>query len=165
LIALGVKDVKGFMNGMLAGNLFDPFLMIEGMLVVSVTYSFDGHINYDFYPEEERDNAKTYEFQPWSEFRKTALELIKGRNSPILVKFMFMLKPDKALEMLSKESPKEDFSSLKGLLVSMKYENGAITLTTGTSYDTFVPGHDTDRLWDSNIRKYFSAKGIDLDLL
>ncbi len=165
MIALGVKDVKGFMNGMLAGNLFDPFLMIEGMLVVSVTYSFDGHINYDFYPEEERDNAKTYEFQPWSEFRKTALELIKGRNSPILVKFMFMLKPDKALEMLSKESPKEDFSSLKGLLVSMKYENGAITLTTGTSYDTFVPGHDTDRLWDSNIRKYFSAKGIDLDLL
>lgn len=165
MIALGVKDVKGFMNGMLAGNLFDPFLMIEGMLVVSVTYSFDGHINYDFYPEEERDNAKTYEFQPWSEFKKTALELIKGRNSPILVKFMFMLKPDKALEMLSKESPEEDFSSLKGLLVSMKYENGAITLTTGTSYDTFVPSHDTDRLWDSNIRKYFSAKGIDLDLL
>lgn len=165
MIALGVKDVKGFMNGMLAGNLFDPFLMIEGMLVVSVTYSFDGHINYDFYPEEDRDSIKTYEFQPWSDFKRIALELIKGQNAPILVKFMFMLKPEKAVEMLTKESPEGDFSSLKGLLVSMKYENGAITLTTGTSYDTFVPGHDTDRLWDNNIKKYFSAKGVDLDLL
>ena len=81
------------------------------------------------------------------------------------MKFMFMLKPEKALDMLNKELPDADFSSLKGLLVILKYENGAITLTTGTSYDTFVMSHDTDRVWDNNIKKYFSAKGIDFEIL
>ncbi len=165
MIALGVKDVKNFMNGMFAGALFDPFLAVEGSLVTAVTYSFDGHINYDFYPEEEREEQRKYEYQPWSEFKKQALDLIKGKNTPILMKFMFMLKPEKALEMLSKELPDADFSSLKGLLVILKYENGAITLTTGTSYDTFVMSHDTDHVWDNNIKKYFSAKGIDFEIL
>ena len=165
MIALGINDVKNFMNGMLAGTLFDPFLIVEGTLVTAVTYSFDGHINYDFYPESEREQLRKYEYQPWSEFKRSALELIKGQNTPILMKFMFMLKPEKAIEMLGREIPDTDLSNLKGLLVILKYENGAITLTTGTSYDTFVMSHDTDHVWDNNIKKYFSAKGIDFEIL
>ncbi len=166
MLALRITNVKNFMNGFLAGNLFDPFLMIEGSLVTSVSYTFDGHLNLDFFPEEERNSEKhPYEYQPWEEAKPTIYSLIKGSNTPLLMRFMMQLKPDKAEEMLKKTAPDQDFSLLKGLILNIKYENSAITLTTGTSYSTFVMSHDADIIWDKNIQKYLSGKGIDYELL
>ncbi len=166
MLALHIPNVKNFMNGMLVGNLFDPFLMIEGSLVTAISYTFDGHLNREFYPPEERScEMHPYEYQPWSESKQTLLSLIKGNNTPICMRFMLQLMPEKAEEMLKKASPDTDFSQLKSLILNIKYENGTITLTTGTSYNTFVMSHDADIIWDRSIQKYLSGKGVEFDLL
>ncbi len=166
MLAIKVSGVKNFMNGFLVGNLFDPFLMIEGTLVGAITYSFDGHLNLDFYPEEERDrNHHPFEHQPWSEIKSLIYDLIRGSNAPLHMHFMLQLRPDKASEMLIKNAPDQDFSLLKALIVNIKYENGAITITTGTSYSTFVMSHDADNIWDRNLLKYLSGKGIDYEVI
>ncbi len=154
------------MNGFLAGNLFDPFLLVEGSLITSVSYTFDGHINLDFFPEEERTvEFHPYEYQPWEEAKSSVYSLIKGSNAPLLMRFMLELKPEKADEMLKKAAPDLDTSQLKALLINIRYENSAITLTTGTSYNTFVMSHDADIIWDKSIQKYLSGKGIDFEQL
>lgn len=166
MLALKIPGIKNFMNGMLGGTLFDPFLTVEGNLVTSVTYTIDGHINMDYFPEEDRNEEKhPYAFQPWSDTKVVVYDLIKGSNVPLYMRFMLELKPEKAAEMLKNASPETDFSFVKALILNIKYENGAITITTGTSYSTFVMNHDADIIWDKSIQKYLSGKGIDFELL
>ncbi|MBR1861150.1 MAG: hypothetical protein IJ796_04735 [Lachnospiraceae bacterium] len=162
MLAIRVPDVKNFMNNLLAGNLFDPFLVIDGLLVTAITYTFDGQLNPAFYEDSE---APEYEYQPWSETKKSVFELIRGSHTPLHIRFSLMLKPEKAAEMLEKAAPGTDFSYLKALILGIKFENGAITLTTGTSCSTFVMSHDADLIWDKSIQKYLSAKGIEFELL
>ncbi|MBQ3899496.1 MAG: hypothetical protein II741_06610, partial [Lachnospiraceae bacterium] len=52
MLALKVNDVNNFMKGFVAGNLFDPFLMIDGQLNTAVSYTFDGRINKEFYASD-----------------------------------------------------------------------------------------------------------------
>ncbi|MBR6908770.1 MAG: hypothetical protein IKN35_00565 [Lachnospiraceae bacterium] len=170
MLALRVNDVNNFMKGLVAGNLFDPFLMIDGQLNTAVSYTFDGRINKEFYASDSdsdlsHSDMPPYEYQPWTETKGNIFSLIKGTRTPLFMRFTLALKPDKALEMLTKEMPDEDFSYVKLLLITIKYENSAITLTTGTSQKTFVMSHDADNIWDKNIQKYLSAKGVDLTLL
>ncbi len=166
MLALRIASSKIFMSQLLAGNLFDPFLLIEGMLVTSITYNFDGHVNLDFYPLDERDpEHHPYEYQPWSETQTAVYELVKGSNTPLLMRFMLQLKPDKATASLNKELPDFDFSQVKALLINIKYEAGTVTITTGTSYKTFVLGHEADQLWDKLLCKYLSGKNIEYEIL
>ncbi|MCR4616823.1 MAG: DUF5721 family protein [Lachnospiraceae bacterium] len=165
MIALKVNEVKSFMNGFVAGTLFDPFLTVEGLVVTSITYNFDGALNQEFYDEEKNDPAPPYKYQPWSDTKAAVFSLIKGTKTPICLRFMLALKPEKATEMLSRQIQDEDFSYVKNLLLTVKYENGAITLTTGTSYNSFVMSHDADNIWDKNIQKYLAGKGIDFEII
>lgn len=166
MIAIRISSAKNFMNHFLTGNLFDPFLVVEGMLSTAITYTFDGHINMDFYPVDERnEEIHPYSLQPWSELQGAVTALVKGKNTPILLRFMLQLKPEKALAMLNKDLPGGDFSQIKGLLLTVKYEAGNVILTTGTSYNTFVLSHDADKLWDKNLCLYLSGKNIDYEIL
>ena len=164
MIALSLDSTKSFMKEFLVGTLFDPFLMAEGLLITGITYNFDGHLNKDFYSEEEREGLP-YEYETWEDFKKTVYELVKGNHTPLFMKFMLVLKPEKAEEMLKKAAPEDDFSALGGLLLSVKYEAGGVTLTTGTSYKTFVLSHEADKLWDSGIQKYLAAKGVGFEIM
>lgn len=164
MLALKVTSAKNFMNQLLAASLFDPFLMIEGSLLTGITYNFDGHLNLDFYPAEERTaEYHPYEYQEWSEARGIIFNLVKGSNTPLHMKFMLQLKPDKALTMLKKEAPETDFSQLRALLLTIKYEAGSVVITTGSSYYTFIMDKTADIIWDKAAKQYLSAKGIDFE--
>lgn len=166
MLALKVKDVKNFMNGFLAGSLFDPFLMVEGTVVTSITYNLEGSFNPHFFTQgSENVDIETYEYQPWSDTKSAVYSLIKGTNPPLLMRFMLELKPEKALEMFEKSAPGEDFSYVKALILNIKYENGAITLTSGSSASTFVMSHDADNIWDKNIQKYLAGKGVEFEIM
>lgn len=166
MLAIRIESSKIFMSQLLAGNLFDPFLLVEGMLVTSISYTFDGHINMDFYPLDERDaEHHPYEYQPWTDTQAAVYSLVKGSNTPLLMRFMLQIKPEKAITSLNKELPDFDFSQVKALLINIKYEAGTVTITTGTSYKTFVMGHEADQLWDKLFCKYLSGKGIEYEIL
>lgn len=166
MLAIRIASSKIFMSQLLAGDLFNPFLLVEGMLVTSITYNFDGHINLDFYPIDDRDSEHhPYEYQPWTDTQQAVYALVKGSNTPLLMRFMLQIKPDQATAALSKELPDFDFSQVKALLINVKYEAGTVTITTGTSYKTFVMGHEADQLWDKLFCQYLSGKGIEYEIL
>lgn len=164
MLAIKAKSSKNYMNQLLAGTAFDPFLLIEGTLSTAITYTFDGHINHDFFPENERGaEMLPYEFMPWSELKPNIYNLVKGINPPLYMKLVMQLKPDKMQQLLQKAAPDTDFSSLKSLIITLKYDAEGVIITTGTSYHTFVPSHEADILWDNSIRHYLSGLNLDFE--
>ncbi len=166
MIALQVKSNKALMSALLGGDAFDTFLLQEAKLRCAIYYEIDGRLNMDFYPEEERTaEVHPYEFQPWSEARETLFSLIRGKNTPISFHFVLQLKPDSAGRMLQKEYPEGDFSAVRALLISIRYENGSSVITTGTSYTTFVRDKTADQIWDKAVVRFLGMKGIEAELL
>ncbi len=166
MLALEIKSMKILMSQLLTGDSFDSFLLQEAVLHTAVSYHIDGRLNLDFYPEEERgEDLHPYEFQPWSEAREYLFFLIRGHNTPTAFRFVLQLKPDSAEAMLKKELPEGDFSEVRSLVINLSYENGKATITTGTSYNTFVMDHTADQIWDRNFTRFLGLKGIPFELL
>lgn len=166
MTALQITSMKIFMNQLLAGDAFDPFLLEEAVISTAVTYTINGHINPAFYLPEERDAVSLpYEFQPWSDAKGLCFDLIKGRRTPLYFKFVLHLKPEKATALLAKEQTGVDASQVKALVLTIKYDERGAVLTTGTAYHTFVMSKEADAIWDKAVSKYLSGKGIPFEAL
>ena len=170
MLALQITSLKNFMSRLLTGDTFDIFLLEEASLTTAVSIQIDGRINREFFPEEERTPQRIpYEFQPWSEIKGLCYDLIKGRNTPLNFKFVLQLKPEKMIAMLEQELPSEkDIVSdhpLKSLVLTVKYDGGKAVLLTGSSYRTFVMDKAADQIWDQQLCKYLSGKGIEYEIL
>lgn len=166
MLALQITSMKTFMNRLLVQDAFDDFLLEEASIATACTYSIDGHINSDFFAAEERENGlPAWEFQPWSEIKGLCFHLIKGKNTPLYFKFVLHLKPEKAAALLAKESSDADINLLKALVLTIRYDGTRAVLTTGTAFHTFVPGKDTDRIWDRAVAQYLSSCGVDCETL
>ncbi|MBO4514928.1 MAG: hypothetical protein J5721_04550 [Lachnospiraceae bacterium] len=158
--------MKQFMNELLTGDAFDIFLLEEATISTAITLSIDGHVNVDFYPIAERTpELLPYEYQPWSEMKGLCFDLIKGKRTPLNLKFVMQLKPDKVKAMLEKEKLASKAASLKSLVLTIKYDGGKAILTTGSSYQTFVMDKTADVVWDRQISKYLAMKGIQFEIL
>ncbi|MBP5734064.1 MAG: hypothetical protein J6W66_09615 [Lachnospiraceae bacterium] len=166
MIALQITSMKQFMNELLTGDAFDIFLLEEATISTAITISIDGHVNVDFYPIAERTpELLPYEYQPWSEMKGLCFDLIKGKRTPLNLKIVMQLKPDKVKAMLEKEKLASKAASLKSLVLTIKYDGGKAILTTGSSYQTFVMDKTADVVWDRQISKYLAMKGIQFEIL
>jgi uncharacterized protein (DUF3820 family) len=166
MISLEIKSLKILMNQLLTGTAFDIFLLEKADITTSVTYSIDGHINREFYPEEERTTeALPYDFKPWSDIKELCFDLIKGKNTPLNFKFVLHLKPEYAENATKKELPAADLSQLKALILIIKYDGTKAFITTGTSYHSFVLDRDIEKAWDKTISKYLSDRDISYEEL
>ncbi len=170
MIALQIKALKNFMSQLLTGDTFDIFLLEEASLATAISIQIDGRINREFFPPKERTPERIpYEFQPWSEIKGLCYDLIKGRNTPLNFKFVMQLKPEKMTSMLEKTMPFErdivTENHLKSLLLTIKYDAGKAVLLTGSSYRTFVMDKSADEIWDRQLCRYLSGRGIDYEIL
>ncbi len=182
MLALQISSMKKFMNQLLAGDAFDIFLLEEASVSTANTYTIDGRINRDFYSAEELEaGICPYEFQPWSEAKGLCFHLIKGKHTPLCFKFVLHLKPEKmaglpvpatgasdnvtAAKAGSAGNTPPDFSQVKALVLTIRYDGSKAVLTTGTAYHTFVLSKDIDILWDKAFTAYLAAQDIDFELL
>lgn len=161
MIALQITSLKNLMNQMLTGTTFDIFLLEEAIITTSITYTIDGHINAEFYSDiNDTNEFSSYSFKPWNEIKALCFDLIKGKHTPLNFKFILQLKPEHAEKLIKRELPTADTSQLKALLLLVKYDGASATVTTGTSYHTFVMDREPEKIWDRTIAKYLSDKEI-----
>ncbi len=166
MLALQITSMKNFMSQLLTGDVFDIFLLEEAALTTATTVRIDGRINTEFYPVAERTpQLLPYEFETWSNMKGLCYQLIKGKHTPLYFKFVLQLKPDKMQSMLEKEHLSLKDSQLKSLILTIKYDGGKAVLTTGSSYLTFVLDKTADVVWDRQLCKYLSIKGIAYEIL
>lgn len=170
MLALQITSLKNFMTQLLTGDIFDIFLLEEASLTTAVSFQINGRINREFFPPQERKpELIPYEFQPWSEIKGLCYDLIKGRNTPLNFKFVMQLKPEKMTAMLEKaassgtEIPAGE--QLKSLILTVKYDGEKAVLLTGSSYNTFVMDKTADELWEKQLCRYLSGKGVGYEIL
>lgn len=166
MTALQISSMKQFMNHLLAAETFDSFLLEEAVISTANTFTIDGHVNREFYQNDENTDPQSLpEFRPWSELKSLCFDLIKGRRTPLFFRFVLHLKPEKALALLEKEGCDVDLSQLKALVLTIRYDGSKATLTTGTAFHTFVLSKEPDAIWDRTFKKFLDGKGISYEEL
>lgn len=166
MTAIQISSMKQFMNHLLAAETFDSFLLEEAVISTANTFTIDGHVNREFYQNDENaDSQSLPEFRPWSELKSLCFDLIKGRRTPLFFRFVLHLKPEKALALLEKEGCEIDLSQLKALVLTIRYDGSKAVLTTGTAFHTFVLSKEPDAIWDRALKKFLDGKGISYEEL
>lgn len=166
MTALQISSVKQFMNHLLAAETFDSFLLEEAVISTANTFTIDGHVNREFYQNDEDAHAQNLpEFRPWRELKSLCFDLIKGRRTPLFFRFVLHLKPETASSLLEKEGCETDLSQLKALVLTIRYDGSKAVLTTGTAFHTFVPSKEPDAIWDRTLKKFLDSKGISYEEL
>lgn len=166
MTALQISSMKQFMNHLLAAETFDPFLLEEAVISTANTFTIDGHINREFYQNDENTDFQSLpEFRPWSELKSLCFNLIKGKRTPLFFRFVLHLKQEKALALLEKEGCDIDLTQLKALVLTIRYDGSKAVLTTGTAFHTFVLSKEPDAIWDRTFKKFLDGKGISYEEL
>lgn len=164
MILITANSSKDLMAKLLVSDAFDSFCLQEAAFTTSVSYSISGRVHRDFYSEDELENI-TEEFIPWSDIRPRIFEIIKGKNLPLSLKMTLSLKSDVMDKLLQKESPEGRSSALKAFVINIRFENGAVNIITGTSYDSFVPDKSEEKIWDNSFARFLSSKGIEYSII
>lgn len=147
------------MAKLLVSEAFDVFLLQEANIVTGVTHTINGRIHPDFYSEEEREQH-TEEFIPWSEIRPLLFETIKGRNTPVSLRMTLCLNTAAMTSLMNKKSPDGPVKGLRALVINIRFDNGAVTIMTGTSYESFVLDKSAEEIWDEAFKQFLLSKDI-----
>ncbi len=166
MTALQITSMKQFMNHLLVSDTFEPFLLEEAVIGTACTYTIDGHVNKEFYGNEEDSPADcAYEFRPWGELKGLCFDLIKGKRTPLFFRFVLHLMPEKAAALLEKENCDVEPSQIKALALNIRYDGSRAMITTATAFHTFLLSKEPDAIWDRAVRKYLDGKGISYEEL
>lgn len=166
MLALQVTNLKSFMNALLAGDLFDTFLLEKASITTAATYTIDGRLNKDFFSSEElTQNPPMHEFAAWGDMKPLCFQLIKGKRTPLHFQFVLQLMPKHIISILEKANASVSPNLIKGFIVTIRYDGSRATLYTGTSLTTFLPDKEPEQLWDAAFKQYLYKKEISCEEL
>lgn len=161
MILLTIENSKDFMGKFLVTDVFDGFELQEAVITTSVSYTISGRIHPEFFSDEERA-SRTNEFISWKEIRPVIFEMIKGRNTPLSFRFTLSLNSAAMNGLIKKESPEGPSEALRALVMTVRFENGAFFIVTGSSYETFVFEREEEKIWDRYLPAFLAKAGIDV---
>ena len=157
MLLIGIKDIKQFMNLLLTQNTFDDFSMVECTVKKYITYELDGHTNRKFLGEDETAKEDG-EYIGWDKARPECLELIKGKRTPLYMKFILQKEPGQDAELpFSKE--------ISSYILNITFSDKGLTLTTAVNLNGFYPDSDAPSVWDAYIERRLNKLSLKLDIL
>lgn len=167
MLALQIKEVKTFMSRLLSSECFDSFLLEEATIQTYNTFTIDGHQNKDFYSKEELEDETLfpYDYSLWKNMRGLCFDLIKGKKAPTFLKIILHLTPEASYTILEQGGGSSYASTLKAFVVTIRFDQNGLLLTTGTSLHTFLPDRTPDLLWDNAFKKFLTSKDIEFEEL
>ncbi len=158
MIALQIKNTKQFMSALLASEAFDGFLLDSAELKTANTYTIDGHVNKDFFGEDDKPE---YDLSSWKSMRPVCYELIKGKHTPVSFKFILCLTPDKKEELLEASLS----AVVSSLVFIIKFAGGHITITTGAALAGFTLDKSYDKIWDEYMKRFLDSANLEYEEL
>lgn len=156
MIILKCTNTRDFMNQFLMKETFDSFLLMEAVVTVANVYTIDGRLQKSFFTKEDWEDQEIcpYEFSQWKDMRQMVFQMIKGKHTPVAMKLVLMLKPEMAEKILKSDENTAGEQMVKGLVCSVKYESGSISITTGVSYEGFSMDKTPENVWDKAMMNF-----------
>ena len=163
MIALQIQDIKNFMSKLLLSQTFDNFLLVEGSITTFNTFRIDGRLHKDFFTDEESEERglENREFSLWKEVKPFCLELIKGKKTPLGFKFTFQLSKENTAKLLTSSGITSiQPENVSGLLLNIRYDNGALNVITATNLSLFTLDKTLERAWDDMVKRFLKQQEI-----
>lgn len=154
MISLKILEIKNFMSQLLLHNVFDNFLMSELDITTFTSFHISGKLNHDYYSTDELEELKDRKIANWNEIKPFAFNLIKGNKLPSAIKIVFALTPENIEKLINKSGVPLKAEEVNGLFLNIRYENGNLSLVSGTSLRTFTMDKTLDYAWDNYIKSF-----------
>ena len=167
MLALELTYTKDFMNKLLKSDLFDHFLLQEGVITAGASFTIDGKINKGFFSENELEELgiTDYRFLPFSMLRGNFFDLIKGKKAPSFFKFVFLLSPENLRRTLESVSSSFTPQDITGIFLNIRYQNQLLSLTTGISYNIFSTDKSLENEWDRMVKQFLKNHEVSFEEL
>ncbi len=150
-----IKDKKSFMNKLLAGDVFDNFLLVEAEINTFSGFHIDGRIKKEFFESDGLPaDFQNAEFVPFSHVKRTCFEIIKGTHTPLSFKFVLMLSPENAAKTIAASGSRLTDADISGIYLNILFSNGELMVTSGISYATFTPDKSFENAWDGMVERF-----------
>ena len=163
MISLTIKDTKNFMSQLLIKETFDTLYISEADISTAITSSINGSINKDYYTNEEYEQLSLKKYSTWSTVKPICFDIIKGKKVPSSMKIVFILPENICESIISYYSLPFSLSDISALCINVRYINGNVTITTGSSLNIFTLDKAVDNALDDYIKKFLDNASIDFE--
>ncbi len=164
MIALQIENNKDFTAKLLLENVFDDFLLSQGIIATGTTVTIDGHLNMDFYDRDTLtdETGQIRGYATWAEMKKLAFDRIKGKRLPLSFRFVLLADQKEVNKLLSRQSGQTTVlqEQVVGLFLNIRYSDNRIVCSTGVSLHTFSLDRSLEHLWDNRILDFFKEHQI-----
>ncbi len=144
-----IEDVKEFMALLLVKENFDKFCVGSVELKTLVPISVKGNLQSDWLSEEEQERYGTNEYVPWKLLRPMIFSLIKGNQTPKMMRIQFV----------------HSFENGDAGGIRIQYEKNELTLISMYTAATFTVDKSGEQMWDENCGKFLKKNQIVSTLL
>ncbi len=166
--ALSVKNTKELMSLLLTGEAFDLFFTEKCTLTTFMTYEINGAVKKGYFSaEEEKLLAAEYEtgYVLWKRVKPVIFSAVKGDRPPLSFNIVLHAGDNYMKRLKERTDLGEAADALIALTLNIRFENGNLTLMTGSSYSTFVVSRVIDDIWDSDLITSMDTLGIKYDII
>ena len=152
MIALQIQDKKKMLQVLLESTSFDTFLMQEVSVIRDSSLFLEGRIHPEYQAQQDPVQAEGADFVPWHSVRMLLASYI-GKEFPLSFKFVLQAPAAYTQNLLKNAAFTGDPSTVKGLILTFRYEQEHLTCLTGISLTTFSMDKSIETLWDQGIKK------------
>lgn len=138
---------------LLESTSFDTFLMQEVSVIRDSSLFLEGRIHPEYQPYQDFPaQTENIGFVPWHNIRALLASYI-GKEFPLSFKFVLQAPAAYTQNLLKNAAFTGDPSTVKGLILTFRYEQEHLTCLTGISLTTFSMDKSIETLWDQGIKK------------
>lgn len=153
------------MSHLLIQNTFDFYRLVKAEITTFCTFSIDGSNQKEYYKQNSEESpAALSPYAGWDQVRPFCLNLIRGKQTPQGFSFVFLLPEDQAEKLRLRACPDFNPDLVGGMLLTIRYKNGILTLTTGISLKGFTLDRSLEKAWDRCLPTFLDRRSIPFEL-
>jgi len=157
-----ILDIKPFMQLLFQTNTFNSYEFVSAVVRTDMTYHLDGHLNKDFFSEEEwnTQNAGDTLYLPWQMAKEKVFYLIKGKKTPSILKIVLKLPLTDTRSVLEVTHSNLTAADLDGMFLNILFQDGRLTVICGISYQIFTLEKQLEQELTSHVQSIFKSLSI-----
>lgn len=139
-----IDDVREFMAVLFLKENFDKFCVGTMEIKTLVSISVNGNLLTEWLTEEEKEVYGSREYVPWKLLRPLAFSLIKGEQTPQLLRIQFVHYMNNG-----------DCGGLR-----IQYENNELHCISSYTPANFTLDKSSEQMWDDQCSEFFHKNRI-----
>lgn len=155
-----ILEIKPFMAKLLATAAFDSYILKELQLQTFTGFTISGQLNEDFFTKEELEERNGIMEVFWSEVRPIVYNMIKGSKTPLSLKVVLQLPPQKCRQIIDTLGGRQKPEDIGGLYLNIRFEKGELLVITGTAIKSFTMDKTLEHEWDEQVGRMLKELGI-----